>query len=296
MVRIVITDTGHRPPDMEGRVRLLAQAMAAGGWPVLIAPDLYRQEPDGPAARRLREIADPIVLLSWMHPRAAFWLLDRLGVRGRMEKTNGSGERQIVCLTLDAQDTPFLLSERMDELAPGERRVGKGSVEEITGDGADRWYPVIDRKRCTDCLECLEFCLFGVYDVDSEGRLSVARPDLCKPGCPACSRVCPEQAVIFPLYADDPAVAGADGAKVKPFEAGAVARLREGLALGRTSVAEVISACACHSGAHRDGVVCADCPCNGDPDCHCHTDEFDGLIRRLDLPTPSTAKQTESRA
>ncbi|MEX2027158.1 MAG: ferredoxin family protein, partial [Pirellulaceae bacterium] len=26
-----------------------------------------------------------------------------------------------------------------------------------------RWYPVIDYGRCTNCMECIDFCLFGVY-------------------------------------------------------------------------------------------------------------------------------------
>src|SRR5262249_37640594 len=71
-----------------------------------------------------------------------------------------------------------------------------------------RWYPVIDYSRCTNCMECLDFCLFGVYGVDSLDRLVVENQDACKRGCPACSRVCPEQAIMFPDY-KTPAIAGA---------------------------------------------------------------------------------------
>src|SRR5262249_17881198 len=71
-----------------------------------------------------------------------------------------------------------------------------------------RWYPVIDYSRCTNCLECLEFCLFGVYGVDTLERILVETQDNCKRGCPACSRVCPEQAIMFPDY-KSPAIAGA---------------------------------------------------------------------------------------
>ena len=53
------------------------------------------------------------------------------------------------------------------------------------------WFPVIDYSRCTNCMECLDFCLFGVYNVDSLERLYVENQDACKKGCPACSRVCP---------------------------------------------------------------------------------------------------------
>jgi len=71
-----------------------------------------------------------------------------------------------------------------------------------------RWYPVIDYSRCTNCMECLDFCLFGVYGVDSLDRILVESQDNCKKGCPACSRVCPEQAIMFPDY-KSPAIAGA---------------------------------------------------------------------------------------
>ena len=28
------------------------------------------------------------------------------------------------------------------------------------------WFPVIDYDRCTNCMQCLSFCLFGVYGVE----------------------------------------------------------------------------------------------------------------------------------
>jgi hypothetical protein len=63
-----------------------------------------------------------------------------------------------------------------------------------------RWYPVIDFNRCTNCMECIDFCLFGVYGVDKMERILVENPDNCRKGCPACSRVCPEHAIIFPQH------------------------------------------------------------------------------------------------
>jgi NAD-dependent dihydropyrimidine dehydrogenase PreA subunit len=73
-----------------------------------------------------------------------------------------------------------------------------------------RWYPVIDYDRCTNCMECIDFCLFGVYGVDVLDRILVEQQDNCKKGCPACSRVCPENAIIFPGH-KTPAIAGAPG-------------------------------------------------------------------------------------
>jgi len=72
---------------------------------------------------------------------------------------------------------------------------------------ARRWYPVIDYSRCTNCMECIDFCLFGVYGVDRAETILVEQPDNCRKGCPACSRVCPENAIIFPQH-KSPAIAG----------------------------------------------------------------------------------------
>jgi Pyruvate/2-oxoacid:ferredoxin oxidoreductase delta subunit len=74
----------------------------------------------------------------------------------------------------------------------------------------ERWYPVLDRDRCTDCGHCQQFCIFGVYATDAQGRVQVVQPDACKSGCPACARVCPQGAVLFPLHRE-PAIAGAPG-------------------------------------------------------------------------------------
>ena len=66
------------------------------------------------------------------------------------------------------------------------------------------WFPVIDYDRCTNCMQCLSFCLFGVYGVDEERKLQVQNQDNCKTNCPACSRVCPEAAILFPKYKSGP--------------------------------------------------------------------------------------------
>lgn len=83
-----------------------------------------------------------------------------------------------------------------------------GEVMRITDEADRRWYPVIDYSRCTNCMECIDFCLFGVYGVDRGETILVEQPDNCRKGCPACSRVCPENAIIFPQH-KTPAIAGA---------------------------------------------------------------------------------------
>ena len=53
-------------------------------------------------------------------------------------------------------------------------------------------------------MQCLSFCLFGVYGVDGESHIQVQNNDNCKTNCPACSRVCPEAAIMFPKYKAGP--------------------------------------------------------------------------------------------
>ena len=84
-------------------------------------------------------------------------------------------------------------------------------VNRIESTGGRRWYPVIDYSRCTNCMECIDFCLFGVYGVDSIDTILVEQPDNCRKGCPACSRVCPENAIMFPQH-KTPAIAGSSDA------------------------------------------------------------------------------------
>ncbi|MEO1990608.1 MAG: ferredoxin family protein, partial [Pirellulales bacterium] len=62
------------------------------------------------------------------------------------------------------------------------------------------WFPVIDMERCTNCMQCLSFCLFDVYGVSDDHHLKVENPANCKVNCPACSRVCPDVAIMFPKY------------------------------------------------------------------------------------------------
>ncbi len=84
------------------------------------------------------------------------------------------------------------------------------------GDSWKPWFPVIDPVRCTNCMQCLSFCLFDVYGVDADHRLRVENPSNCKVNCPACSRVCPEVAIMFPKYHAGPI----DGAPVSQTDVG----------------------------------------------------------------------------
>ena len=65
------------------------------------------------------------------------------------------------------------------------------------------WFPVLDYDRCNGCGLCVEFCLFGVYE-RKERTVSVVAPWNCKPHCPACARICPTAAIVFPKYHEAP--------------------------------------------------------------------------------------------
>jgi NAD-dependent dihydropyrimidine dehydrogenase PreA subunit len=215
-----------------------------------------------------------MVLVSWLFPRAAFWVLDRDGIKGSYgesqiksahaddddeeggepEPPKGIGsldvpDRHIYCLDLrdSNQHDPFVneirriaeeCKARHDakhahpaETAPALVSLGLNfanatapvadapgspnghplspfAPDQLLQSAGRRWYPVIDYSRCTNCMECIDFCLFGVYGVDDQERILVENQDNCKKGCPACSRVCPEQAIMFPDY-KTPAIAGA---------------------------------------------------------------------------------------
>lgn len=104
---------------------------------------------------------------------------------------------------------PYLEPQKLIANGDGEPEAltsGESKIEETKR----RWYPVIDYSRCTNCMECIDFCLFGVYGLDHSGTILVEQQDSCKKGCPACSRVCPANAIIFPQH-KTPAIAGASG-------------------------------------------------------------------------------------
>ena len=134
-------------------------------------------------------------------------------------------DRRIYCLDLRSSNSPATYLEEIRRIA-GESTTtvvqlsnlthdaptsgisaGGAPPNHVNEDPGRRWYPVIDYSRCTNCMECIDFCLFGVYGVDNIDTILVEQPDNCRKGCPACSRVCPENAIIFPQHRT-PGIAG----------------------------------------------------------------------------------------
>lgn len=233
---------------------IVAALIMESGLDVSVVPYLYDLGPDHTGRLFLEGVTGDMVVLSWLFPRAAFWLLDRDGIKGRLGESqlkppadedeeeqasapppaNGIGavdvpDRHIYCL--DLRDFPGHATyveevKRIAAECQARRAAARPPAlvqlnvaapaapdkpfapEQLLAQPGRRWYPVIDYSRCTNCMECLDFCLFGVYGVDSLDRLVVENQDSCKKGCPACSRVCPEHAIMFPDY-KTPAIAGA---------------------------------------------------------------------------------------
>ena len=270
---------GKHPIKRALEESIVAALIMEPGIDVSVVPHLYDLGPDHTGRLFLESVAGDMVVLSWLYPRAAFWLLDRDGIKGHLgeaqlkplaadeddedeeegepEAPKGIGavdvpDRFIYCLDLRDFNTadPYVeeirriaaeCRARQEEIAKVNSKPimvdlgiplaasrspdGSGQLEPVNGkNGAPaaptfapeqllstpdrRWYPVIDYSRCTNCMECIDFCLFGVYGVDSLDRINVENQDNCKRGCPACSRVCPEHAIMFPDY-KTPAIAGA---------------------------------------------------------------------------------------
>lgn len=203
----------HREPPRTAQVILsraaegedftpaVAEALAARGHAVLITPPVEHLAEDSPLWERVRARGGPLLVASSLHTRALRALLARHGVEGAgltaLRSADFTTVEEFISATLDALG--------------GSGAAGEGVVEEPEEATQARWFPVIDPERCRNCGNCFQFCLFGVYEQDAEGRVRVAQPDECKPGCPACARICPAGAVIFPLYDRDPAICGAPG-------------------------------------------------------------------------------------
>jgi ferredoxin len=91
-----------------------------------------------------------------------------------------------------------------------EEDAGEHSYTEIKSDEEwPAWYPIIDESRCTSCGQCANFCLFGVYEIN-DIKVHVINPHGCKNNCPACARICPQTAIIFPKYQQGGAIGGSD--------------------------------------------------------------------------------------
>ena len=263
-IEIIISQCrGGDPRRRKLEEELAAELASRADVRVTVMPHLYDLAPDGPAVRHLQSTAGPMILLGWSYPRAAYWILKANRVAGRAGRTSFDAadeadapgadadsavedvpERTIWCIDLGGNDQVGPYLEEIDRIAAEAieatgRRAGAAPrtkplrMEETT---QARWYPVIDFGRCTDCLECLNFCLFGVFSTGEGDSILIEQPDACRDGCPACSRICPQGAIMFPEH-NDPAIAGDPAASLEGLKLD-LSQLFGGLNPAETAAAE----------------------------------------------------------
>ncbi len=176
----------------------------------------------------LTVLAEKILMVA-CHPRAVGLLLNQSGI-GQPEKIrfynlleqkpgdllpllgdylNNKGETsEQLPLSEEHQDECREPAEWL--LLAGEYQDNGGQPAELVANPSwPAWYPVIDYGRCNGCGQCAEFCLFGVYR-KTGGKVLVVNPASCKNNCPACARICPQIAIIFPKYLQGGVIGGAD--------------------------------------------------------------------------------------
>jgi len=178
---IVYEGRGSLPWDSSRRLAVTATLLDQGYSVLRITPSQVRP----PALNRSAEF--PVIVLGDFEGSAP-------------EVVDGAGT-----LRVSTRSTGGLSSEEIISLVASVREETGADLNRPGAPGAWKpWFPVIDYDRCTNCMQCLSFCLFDVYGVDEEKRIQVQNNDNCKTNCPACSRVCPEVAIMFPKYSSGP--------------------------------------------------------------------------------------------
>ena len=172
----------------------LVIAVESAGRTVTVIPDLCNTAISD--AEKMAEIASTTVVACYS--RAVTSIFDSLGLKPKqvLDIRNNTSEQILnemgICITTRdiTNDVQQVNGVKFD-----------GICNAATAPEA--WYPVIDKERCTECAQCHDFCLFGVYSVKN-GEVKVTQPRNCKNNCPACARLCPSRAIIFPKYDKSP--------------------------------------------------------------------------------------------
>src|SRR5262245_37545087 len=78
---------GKNPVKRALEESIVAALLMESGLDVSVIPHLYDLGPDHTGRLFLESISGDMVFLSWLFPRAAFWVLDRDGIKGRWGET-----------------------------------------------------------------------------------------------------------------------------------------------------------------------------------------------------------------
>jgi len=60
-----------------------------------------------------------------------------------------------------------------------------------------KWYPFIDKSRCSGCIACIEYCERGVLE-ELDGKAYVKSKVNCIEGCKDCQKYCMVKTIYFP--------------------------------------------------------------------------------------------------
>lgn len=200
--RITICACASRSFFDKDKVAEVAANLQNEGYEVTVVPDLCK------AAMRkseeMREMADGVIIACY--PRAIHSHLHRLGLTANtlIDVRNSSVDEVLAQFRIIAKRT-----EIAQTTAFFREIIQTFPVEE----GTDAWYPTLDKERCTECGKCHDFCLFGVYAIENK-QVKVTQPQNCKNNCPACARMCPSKAIIFPKYEKSPINGGTEDEEV----------------------------------------------------------------------------------
>lgn len=181
------------------KVAEIAAVLKNNGYEVKITPDLCKLIMQKDPV--MNEIASSTLLACY--PRAIRSLLDTMSlVPNRVLDIRNEKMSDVFSqLTVDASSEAEIAVEKENL----KQEIAQYPVET----GTDAWYPTLDKERCTECGKCHDFCLFGVYTI-ADKKVKVVQPQNCKNNCPACARMCPSKAVIFPKYEKSPINGGCD--------------------------------------------------------------------------------------
>jgi len=61
-----------------------------------------------------------------------------------------------------------------------------------------KWFPMIDKSKCSNCKVCLKMCPIKVYKINENEEVIVAYPYRCIVSCSYCATKCPNSAISFP--------------------------------------------------------------------------------------------------
>ena len=173
-------------------------SLSKAGYTVSFEVDLCEKAIS--STEEMVKIASSVVVACY--PRAVLSLFDSLGLTPDRVIDIRNSRKDEILENFDISDV-LATNDNKNFLYIPEPSVKSDTSKTTDVSKSDAWFPVIDRERCNNCGKCNDFCLFGVYS--KEGKKNVVKnPRNCKNNCPACARVCPQKAIIFPKYEKSP--------------------------------------------------------------------------------------------